>query len=973
MKLHRKPRRDRARGHRVFRPTLQGLESRELLATVTVNAAQVVRAVNTNLLGVNLVEWDSALNTSQTTQMVQAAGLTMFRFPGGSASDDFHFNAAPAYNGQGTDASIASFISSVNGVGVATIDYGSGSPQEAAAFLAYLNGSTSNTTSIGTGGEWIDSTNTYTQVNWKTAGYWAGLRAASPLAKDDGLNFLRLGHASPFNIHYWEVGNEEYGSWETDRHGQGSDPGSPHDPTTYVSFAKAFQTYAAAISPGISLGIDAGGPTSDNNWVGNVLTQSASQGVTVGFISDHNYVQAPGSENDSTLLLDTVSDPNNQDPNSPDDWALRASGYESLLTRDLGATAAKNVELLATEFNSVYSNPGKQTTSLVNGLFVADSLGSLLETPYNGADVWDLRNDYDNSNNNSSSLYGWRQAGDYGLLGSSNASAPASGSYTPYPTYFAEQLASKIVQSGGQVVQASSNDPNLSTYAVLEPNGHLDLLVINKSSAGALTGQFQVAGFTPSATAQSWQYGEAQDTAQSQTSDGHSALANTSATLGGSGSSFSASFPAYSMTVLDLTPATGPTITSSASATPNPVQGTTANLTVQATDPAGASGLVYTWSTIGTPPATVTFGTNGTNAASSTVAQFVQVGTYTFQVTVKDPSGLIATSSVAVVVSSLAPAVPTVGDAGFETIPIGQGGYAYDPTGSAWVFSGDSGLSTNGSGFTSSNPSAPQGAQIAFLQRLGTFSQTITNWSTGSYVITFDAAQRANLGLSTQDFQVLVDGAVVASFLPQGIGYQPFSTASFNVGTGSHTISFKGLDSTGGDNTVFIDAVAVAYPPSTRQAPTVGDAGFETIPIGQGGYAYDPTGSAWIFSGDSGLSTNGSGFTSSNPSAPQGGQVAFLQKLGSFSQTIGNWSAGSYTIGFSAAQRANIGLSSEDFQVLVDGVVVATFLPQGTSYQTYTTGSFTVAAGSHKITFKGLNSAGGDNTVLIDAVSVALA
>ena len=29
--------------------------------------------------------------------------------------------------------------------------------------------------------------------DWKTAGYWAGLRASSPLAKDDGLNFLRLG------------------------------------------------------------------------------------------------------------------------------------------------------------------------------------------------------------------------------------------------------------------------------------------------------------------------------------------------------------------------------------------------------------------------------------------------------------------------------------------------------------------------------------------------------------------------------------------------------------------------------------------------------------------------------------------------------------------------------------------------------------------------------------------------------------
>ena len=548
-----------SRGRRAFRPRLDGLEPRALLATVSVNAGQVVRAVNANLLGVNLVEWDSALNTAQTKQLVQAAGLTMFRFPGGSASDDFHFNTPPAYNGQGTDASIASFIGSVNGVGVATLDYGSGSPQEAAAFLAYLNAPVGDTTPIGTGGEWVDSTSSYQQVNWQSAGYWAGLRAAAPLAKDDGLNFLRLNHPSPFNIHYWEVGNEEYGSWEADRHGQGADPGAPHDPSTYVTFARQFQAYAATISPTISIGIDAGGPTAFNNWVGNVLQQSAAQGLSVGFISDHNYVQAPGSESDSTLLLHTVSDPNNQDPSSPDDWALRASGYQALLNQDLGASG-KNVELMATEFNSVYSNPGKQTTSLVNGLFVADSLGSLLETPYDGADVWDLRNYYDNSNNNSANLYGWRTSGDYGILGSSNGSAPGSGSYVPYPTYFAEQLGSKIVQAGGQVVQATSNDPNLSTYAVLEPSGHLDLLVINKSASGALTGQFQVAGFTPSSQAQSWQYGEAQDTAQSQTTDGHSALLSSTPTLSIAGSGFSSSFPAYSMTVLDLTPATVATV-----------------------------------------------------------------------------------------------------------------------------------------------------------------------------------------------------------------------------------------------------------------------------------------------------------------------------------------------------------------------------------------------------------------------------
>ena len=40
----------------ILAPQLEGLEERVLLATVTVNASQVVRAVDTQLLGVN-VAW----------------------------------------------------------------------------------------------------------------------------------------------------------------------------------------------------------------------------------------------------------------------------------------------------------------------------------------------------------------------------------------------------------------------------------------------------------------------------------------------------------------------------------------------------------------------------------------------------------------------------------------------------------------------------------------------------------------------------------------------------------------------------------------------------------------------------------------------------------------------------------------------------------------------------------------------------
>jgi hypothetical protein len=540
--------RKRAARRRVAPQGPEILEARALLATVTVNASQVVRPVNTQLSGVNVAWWDTNLKTTQTKNMVLAASLTSFRFPGGSSSDTFHFNAGPTYSGEGTVASMAQFIASVNGQGIVTLDYGSGSPQEAAAELSYLDAPTSSNVQISYGEEWSTSSNSWVQVNWQNSGYWASLRAAKPITPDDGLNFLRIGRAAPFGFQYFEVGNEEYGSWETDHHGQGGDTGKPHDPVTYVKFAKSFAGFASRIDPSISIGYDVGDPYAYNNWAGNILRISASQGFSPGFLSDHLYVQAPGSESDSYLLQDTFSD-----PKSIDDWAVRGADYQRLLTQYYGSAGAK-VQLLGTEFNSVYTNPGKQSTSLVNGLSVADTLGVLLNSPYDGANFWDLRNGWSTSGNNSSSLYGWRKGGDYGLIGSPNGSPPSSGTYVPYPTYFAEQLGSKIIRAGGKVVQASSNDTNLTAYAVLESNGHLDLLVINKSASSALTGNFDLTGFTPGTSAQVWQYGEAQDTAQSQTTDGHSALANFAVTLSVNGSTFSLSFPAYSMTVLDLTP-----------------------------------------------------------------------------------------------------------------------------------------------------------------------------------------------------------------------------------------------------------------------------------------------------------------------------------------------------------------------------------------------------------------------------------
>jgi hypothetical protein len=571
------------------------LEPRQLLATVTVSAGTAIRSVDTKWLGVNTSILDSQIGTTATSTMTTSLGTAATRWGGSSIDNNWHFNIN---NKASTIGQQASFIAT-HGNGFITVNYGTASPQEAAAELAYLNGSTTDNTTIGTGEQWNATTSTWVDINWGKVSDWAKLRAAAPLAIDDGKNFLRINHAASFAFHYWGIGNEIYGTWETDHHGAASDHLSmpagttraAHDATTIVSFAKQFQTLANEIDPTISIGIDAQGTSPntifpDNNFIADVLTQAnaSHQNFKMGFLSDHLYDQNPGSENDTTLLNapNTVVNPI---PSYPLDLAQRAAAYRQIINTYYGQAAGASMETMITEVNSTGSNPGKQMTSLVNGLFIADTIGSVMETEFNGAYIWQLQDSWNSAGNNAATLYGWRQGGSYGFFGSNDKTAlPAVGLDVAYPSYFAEQLASKIIQSGGTVVSAASNDPNLDTFAVMEPNGHLELLVINKSKTGLnndTTGTpatnsvtFNISGFSLSSTSQMWRYGSTEDNAQKNSTTGAASLTHSNPTLTLNGSSFTMAFPSLSMSVIDLTPK-APTVVAMAfpyNTAPNKVQ-----------------------------------------------------------------------------------------------------------------------------------------------------------------------------------------------------------------------------------------------------------------------------------------------------------------------------------------------------------------------------------------------------------------
>ncbi|HLP77108.1 MAG TPA: family 78 glycoside hydrolase catalytic domain, partial [Candidatus Paceibacterota bacterium] len=148
--------------------------------------------------------------------------------------------------------------------------------------------------------------------------------------------------------------------------------------------------------------------------------------------------------------------------------------------------------------------------------------------------------------------------------------------------------------------------------------------------------------------------------------------------------------------------------------------------------------------------------------------------------------------------------------------------FQYSPSGGMWMFSAQSGnngsgITANGSLFNSSNPNAPEGAQVAFLQGFSTIAQIISGFVPGAnYTVTFSAAQRAGqFQQSRQTWDLRLDGAVIASYGPAATATSFADyTAGFTATAAAHTLSFVGTDLPGGDNTVFLDNVRIVPAPS---------------------------------------------------------------------------------------------------------------------------------------------------------------
>lgn len=166
--------------------------------------------------------------------------------------------------------------------------------------------------------------------------------------------------------------------------------------------------------------------------------------------------------------------------------------------------------------------------------------------------------------------------------------------------------------------------------------------------------------------------------------------------------------------------------------------------------------------------------------------------------------------------ASSANAAPILVNSSFESNNVNSGSYYYAGTVNAdpWSFAGGSGVASNGSAWTGATSS---GNYFAFLQTISSVSQTFSSDGNYNLGISFDMVERTAGYSPNQVVEVWFDGVQQTSIDP-GASWVTYTLAPIMIGSGSHTLEFRGTYNGGQDASAFIDNVQMSSTPVPEPA-----------------------------------------------------------------------------------------------------------------------------------------------------------
>ncbi len=151
-----------------------------------------------------------------------------------------------------------------------------------------------------------------------------------------------------------------------------------------------------------------------------------------------------------------------------------------------------------------------------------------------------------------------------------------------------------------------------------------------------------------------------------------------------------------------------------------------------------------------------------------------------------------------------------IDDGSFESRNVASVSVLDQPMLTSWRFRGSAGIAHNDSVF--GNGTAPDGAQIAYIQKQAEIISTFELSREGDYRLTLLSKGREHY--EANPIEVVVDGVVIATVVPaSNTDYTPSSFSVPGLKAGAHDISFRGVNFA--DATTFIDAVSLAPAVST--------------------------------------------------------------------------------------------------------------------------------------------------------------
>ncbi|HJY81025.1 MAG TPA: PKD domain-containing protein [Candidatus Binatia bacterium] len=507
---------------------------------------------------------------------------------------------------------------------ILTVNYGSGLDRSgavstsasvsqrvkrAAAWVAYLNGAPTDLRPLGIDAEGTD---------WQTVGFWAQKRVAR-------------GHSAPYGVHYWEIGNEVFGSWEV----------GFTTARQYATDCLQFITTMKSIDPTIAVGAAAlstphgrGDADSVEEWNSTVVRIA---GDVLDFLIVHPYypaanlAQAQGSYASLTWFT-----------------AVMAGATQTLadlagIRAEVAAVSARGGQLglVVTEYGMwpAESTTAPDYSNLGRALHDADLLMQLLAQGRRLnvllATAWNLHG----SNETAAVGYDW-----------------STGTRVVRPQYYAYQLMRDLAPqllnttvsaptfSAPQVgnVDAMAAIPLLAAVAGTDGDRHLTLLVLNRSLSNSIATGIHLRGCTPQSTATVRTLTAASLAAHNETSP--ATVVVKTASFSAAAATFGYTFPAHSLSMIELQAAPTATLPT-AFIKAAPLQGK-APLSVTfngSGSRAAGSGLIvnYTWN----------FGDGGPMVGVTSSHSYANPGTYIVTLLVTDNAGLSGTAATTVTVS----------------------------------------------------------------------------------------------------------------------------------------------------------------------------------------------------------------------------------------------------------------------------------------------------------------------------------